>query len=66
MGTCRRCGAELQADARFCVMCGSRVDEAEPHRASTLTGPGLTVAVSAAAICAAIAGGLFVLLRSLL
>ncbi|MBO9578306.1 MAG: zinc ribbon domain-containing protein [Microbacteriaceae bacterium] len=68
MGSCRRCGAELQAGAKFCVMCGAKVEarEVPAFATSTLTGSGLTVAFSTAAICAVIAGGLFVLIRSLL
>ncbi len=72
MSTCSRCGAELRPSARFCVMCGAKVEPAggdavtEPFATSTLTGSGLTIAISAAAVCAVIAAGLFVLLRSLI
>ena len=68
MGTCQRCGAELQPEARFCVMCGAKVVAAAPPTAATttLTASGLLVAVCVAALCAAVAGGLFVLIRSLL
>ncbi|HWK19875.1 MAG TPA: zinc ribbon domain-containing protein [Microbacteriaceae bacterium] len=68
MGTCEQCGASLQPGAKFCVVCGARIAPAT-HPAfatSTLTGSGLTVAISTAAICAAIAAGVFVLVRSLL
>jgi len=49
-------------------MCGAKVeaDETSAFATSTLTGSGLTVAFSTAAICAVIAGGVFVLVRSLL
>ncbi len=71
MSTCARCGAELQPGARFCVMCGASVElggdaVAEPFATSTLTGSGLTIAISAAAVCAVIAAGVFVLFRSLI
>ncbi len=72
MSTCPRCGAELQRGARFCVMCGRKVElgtddaVAGPFATSTLTGSGLTIAISAAAVCAVIAAGVFVLLRSLI
>ncbi len=67
VATCARCGAELQAGAKFCVMCGAKVEKSAPAFAtSTLTGSGLTVAISTTAICAAIAAGAFVLIRSLL
>ncbi len=72
MATCTRCGAELQPGARFCVMCGAKVvfgsetAVAEPFATSTLSGSGLTIAISAAAVCTAIAAGVFVLLRSLI
>ncbi|OJX63193.1 MAG: hypothetical protein BGO95_09270 [Micrococcales bacterium 73-13] len=68
MTSCERCGAELQPGARFCVMCGARVEPAPAPAVatSTLTGSGLAIAFSTAALCAAIAGGLFVLVRSLL
>ncbi len=48
-------------------MCGAKVEAAEvpAFATSTLTGSGLTVAISTAAICAAIAAGVFVLVRSL-
>jgi uncharacterized membrane protein YvbJ len=68
MGTCEQCGAVLQDGAKFCITCGARVTAATlPAVAtSTLTGSGLTIAISTAAICAAIAAGIFVLVRSLL
>jgi len=68
MGSCEQCGAALQEGAKFCVVCGTRVaaEELPAVATSTLTGSGLTVAISTAAICAAIAAGIFVLVRSLL
>jgi len=68
MGTCEQCGATLQQGAKFCVICGAGVASGElpAFATSTLTGSGLTVAISTAAICAAIAAGVFVLVRSLL
>ncbi len=67
MSTCARCGAELQSGARFCVMCGARVEARSVPRyaTSTLAGSGLAVAISTAAMCAAIAAGLVVLIRSM-
>ena len=67
MSTCARCGASLQAGAKFCVMCGAKVEAGDgaAFATSTLTGSGLTVAISTAAICAVIAAGVFVIVRAL-
>ena len=68
MGTCAQCGASLQPGAKFCVICGARIAATEipAFATSTLSGSGMTVAISTAAICAAIAAGVFVLVRSLI
>lgn len=68
MGTCEQCGATLQDGAKYCVICGARIAPVTlpAFATSTLTGSGLTIAISTAAICAAIAAGIFVLVRSLL
>lgn len=68
MGSCAQCGATLQPRAKFCVVCGAPAvsTEVPGYATSTLTGSGLTVAISTAAICAAIAAGVFVLIRSLI
>lgn len=67
MRTCARCGAELQEGAKFCVMCGAKAEPAPaPYATSTLTGAGLAVAISTAAICAALVAGVVVLVQGLL
>lgn len=68
MSTCAQCGSALQPGAKFCVVCGAKATSGDlpAFATSTLTGSGLTVAISTAAICAVIAAGIFVLVRSLL
>lgn len=56
----------MPAGAKFCVMCGFRV-EAEAGAAygtSTLTGSGLIVSLATAAIAAGIVTGIVVLVES--
>jgi len=67
MPTCPQCGAELQADARYCIMCGARVRSAESEQSSSsLTSAGVAVAIATATLCAAIVVGAFFLVQSML
>lgn len=69
MTTCPRCGAEVPANAKFCVMCGLRIEvrtTTGPSATSTLTGSGLVVSLATAALAAGIVIGIVVLVESLL
>lgn len=40
---CKQCGAELEAEARFCGECGSTIDNGTPSVPQEVTGPQLRI-----------------------